>query len=70
MIKLTDEERRKFAAYCKQEAISFDSFAEQFKKIPGLANSLGSRERNKAAAFAIVGAEIDPDNWEKMTITK
>ena len=68
MITLTDEERAKFAAYCYQEAETFKGMAEQIGKLNmAMRETFMKRERNKAVAFALVGTEIDPNNWEMMS---
>ena len=69
MITLTDEERAKFAAYCYQEAETFKGMAEQMGKLNMgvMTETFVKRERNKAVAFALVGTEIDPNNWERMS---
>ena len=72
MIVLTHDERRRFTAYCIQESREHGSMAETAEK--GLSGQMGvimgKRERQKAAAFTIVGAEINPENWESVTIKK
>ena len=65
VIKLSDEERYRFTAYCKQEAEQCEMLAKKMGKLPPLLAKMSQRERNKAAAFAIVGSEINPDNWER-----
>ena len=64
MIILSESERAHFAAYCKQEAHQHDQMAQQMKKI----GAIDKLERVRAVAFATVGAYIDPENWETVTV--
>jgi hypothetical protein len=59
MMLLTDEERRKFAAYLKQNAESGRLIIEQFEKVGGVASMLVAREKQKCAAYLIVARELD-----------
>lgn len=65
MIRLSDEERRKFSGWLRQEATSEDAMATQFEK---LRDPVGTRHyRMKAAAKTLIANEID--TTETVTIT-
>ena len=69
MITLTDEERAKFAAYCYQKAETFKDMAEQMGRLNmgAMQETLVKLECNKAVAFTLVGTEIGPNKWERMS---
>ena len=67
MIQLSDEERTRFAQYCRQEAESFEGLARQMESIK-TPDVLIKRERTLAIAFSIVGERIDPENWERQSV--
>ena len=63
---LTDEERKRFAAYCYQEAQTCRAMAEQIESLGH--KQLAQREKQKAGAFALVSAEVDPASRETMSV--
>lgn len=59
MITLTDAERDKFAAYCRQEAASSKGIVEQFLKAGGpVMETLAQRERLLVAAHTVVADRL------------
>ena len=70
LINLTDQERDKFAAYCRQEAESANMMAEQMAKgkMPSaVMDSVSKKYRTEAAAHMIVGKYLA--SWQKLTIS-
>ena len=65
MINLTDEERRKFAAWLMQEAHSNDVIIKQMEKLPGLETGI-KKYRLEAAAYLMIARRLE--STEKMTI--
>jgi hypothetical protein len=66
MIMLTDEERRKFSAYLKQEAESDRGIAEQLEKLHDqmhmaapLKDAMSKKMKTEMAAKLIVASIID-----------
>ena len=68
LIILTEQERDRFAAYCRQEAENHDKMSKQMEKLGGLPAG-PKRERHKAIAFLLVAHEVDPDSYETQTIS-
>ena len=58
MIDLTEEERRKFAAYCAQEALSYRELVEQAMKLPG-GSALAAPLVQQRNAYAIVCRHLE-----------
>lgn len=70
-IFLSDQERERFALYCAEQAKQHVQLAKQVLEIPSpIMEKLAARERTKAKAFIMVSAEIDPANWEQVSIGK
>ena len=70
MITLTDAQRKLFASYCYQEAEQCVGLAKQFDDLGGpVGEKMAKRRRDMSAAFALVGAEVDPASWERETIS-
>ena len=67
LIILTEEERRRFADYCRQEAETHAKLKRQMGHLPGV---FSGREEAKAAAFVIVSREIDPEAWESVEVAR
>lgn len=65
---LTDEERRRFATYCRQFAESCDIMAKNFEA--NMQNEVGKmlakRERARAAAYTIVADDLE--NTESFSV--
>lgn len=55
---LEARDRLRFLEYCTQQSCSCRSMAEQMEKIPGMIPQAIQREKQKAAAFAIVAMEL------------
>ncbi len=53
MIRLTDEERRKFSAYCEQEARAYSDLSKQLRMLPS-GDAMARPIESKVAAFHIV----------------
>lgn len=58
MINLTEEERLRFAAYCRQEAESAGELANQAMKLPATGTTMGRMLRVEAAAFTIIAKKL------------
>lgn len=54
---LTDEERRKFSAYCRHEAMSYDGLAKAAANLPG-GEMMALPMRRNAAAYAFVARHL------------
>ena len=68
-LNLSREERARFFAYCIRESEQYKALAEQMKKMPGETfELLAKKEKQKAGAYAIVAMDIDPANWEEVTL--
>lgn len=65
MIMLTNEERRRFAAYLIQEAEDFDAMARQAALLAGAGPEVG-RLRTAAVAYFLVARQMG--DAEEMTI--
>ena len=68
MIVFDDNDRRKIAAYCHEQAEQHSTLA---KEIESLGESqfhavMAKKERAKALAFNVVAAEIDPESYDRM----
>lgn len=50
---LTDQERERFAEYCRQNADSSRQLVEQLEKMPGLA-ALAKQQKIQQMAFSVV----------------
>jgi hypothetical protein len=64
-VTLTEEERRKFAAYCQEEALSYFGLAEQAAKLPA-GEIMALPMRRNAAAYALVARHLSAT--EEMTL--
>ena len=60
---ITEDERRRFAAFCHASALNYHKMSKLIGFEPA-----AERERQKAAAFKIVACEIDPENRETETV--
>lgn len=66
---LSSDERRKFAAYCRQCAESCERIAQQGESLfLNIGPLLGQKERAKAAAYTIVANDIE--EADTIAITK
>ena len=62
---LTNEERRKFAAWCRQEAADIDAMTRQMERLR-VPTALLSRRRAEAMALTVAGAYLA--SWEPITV--
>lgn len=66
-IILDDAQRELFFAYCLQEMKTNKTMATQMEKLPhGVV--LARRQKTMAAAYAVVADDLNPANWERMTV--
>jgi len=66
-MNLTDEERRKFAEYCTQEAKTYAGLAIEMEKLP-MGIRIAVPIRTKAMAFAVVAQNLS--NVETVEVRK
>lgn len=69
-MNLSEEEARRFSTYCYHEAQQHDAMARNMSEnLSGvMGGAMADRERNLAVAFGLVGARVDPENWERITV--
>jgi hypothetical protein len=66
MINLTDEEYRKFALWCRQEADSYEAITSQMEKVGPAMEIVAEINRSKMLAYRFVADHLD--STERSTI--
>lgn len=59
MIDLTPDERRKFAAWLRQQFTTATGIAVESSKLPGMGATLASRYKAEAAAYLMVARILE-----------